>query len=101
MPASAVIFEFLSVIGREDDDRVLVEPQLLERVEQRAQVRVGEGDLAVVAVGGSCAKALRVSIVGEIGYVGIEVVDEQIPGLFAASRGALAQPRLCFARDLG
>ena len=47
---AAVFAEFFAVVGEQDDEGVVVEAEGLEMAEETSQLRVGVGDLAVVAV---------------------------------------------------
>ena len=66
----AVIAERLAVIAGDDDDRAIQKAALLERVEQPADLRVGEHDLAdveIVMIAIGTARAGRTADAGRRG----------------------------------
>ena len=76
----AVVQELLAVVGQEDDQGVLVEPAVLQHLEEAAELLVAECDIAVVL--GHQPLAIG----------GLEVVGARVPGGMAGRRVRLEHP---------
>ncbi len=73
----AVVAEALAVVGEQDDERLVVDPQLLEPRDEAADDGVGGGDVAVVLVGVARGEGLGRRVRG-VGLVEVEE-EEELP----------------------